>query len=84
MIVLHTDNFVRDLNELPTQVKKIFKKQEDIFVFNWKDTRLHTKKLKGASVFSFRVTRRYRVLFTLLDKDTAFFISIAHRKDIYE
>jgi len=85
MKILHTNTFSSELKELPLGVKKLYKKQEDLFVSNWKDSRLHTKRLRGdGSILSFRITRRYRVLFVFLDKETAIFNSIGHRKDIYE
>ena len=84
MIIIYTDNFRRDLKSLPISIRGILKRQEGIFLYDWKDSRLHTKKLKGTSAFSFRVTRKYRVLFVFLNKDTVFLTSIGHRKDIYE
>ena len=84
MRIFYSQRFDRDLIPLPTALKRIFKKQEDIFIENWKDPRLHTKKIIGSNLFSFRVTRKYRVLFNFSDKDSALFISIGHRKDIYE
>ena len=85
MKILHTNTFSSGLKELPLGAKKLYKKQEDLFVIDWKDPRLHTKKLQGGDpLFSFRITRRYRVLFVFLDKEMALFTSIGHRKDIYE
>ena len=85
MNIFHTDNFLDDFKPLPISIKKLYEKQEGLFLLNWKDHRLHIKKLKkNDSIFSFRITRRYRVLFTFANEDTAFFISIGHRKDIYD
>jgi len=84
MKIFHTDTFTSNLKNLPTSVKKLYKKQEGIFVSNWKDPRLHTKKLVGErGVFSFRITRRYRVLFIFTDSETSVFVSMGHRKAIY-
>ena len=46
---------------------------------------LHTKSLSGelAGVYSFRITREYRVLFKFLSPDEIFLIGIGDRKDIY-
>jgi len=85
MKIFHTDTFSSELKLLPLPVRKLYKKQESLFLLNWKDPRLHTKKLrKNNYIFSFRVTRRYRVLFLFRDERTVFFTSIGHRKDIYE
>ena len=61
-----------------------FWQQEDYFRKNWRDSRLHIKKLKDHPFpFSFRITRRYRVLFAFVGSDIALFGTIGHRKDSY-
>jgi len=83
MIIRKTKDFAEDLEKLSSQIKKLFQKQEAIFKENWLDPRLHTKRIKELpGVYSFRITRRYRVLFYFRD-DEAIFFSIGHRKDIY-
>ncbi len=83
MLIRKTDDFLREFAKLPIGVRKIFEKQELIFEKNWLDGRLHTKRLKELDgVYSFRVTRRYRVIFYFRN-DEAIFFSIGHRKDIY-
>jgi mRNA-degrading endonuclease RelE of RelBE toxin-antitoxin system len=85
MKIFQTDTFSKQLKKLPVAVRKLYQQQENLFTVDWKDSRLHTKKLQGgASVFSFRITSRYRVLFIFIDKETTLFTSIGHRKDIYE
>lgn len=46
---------------------------------------LHTKKLNGpfTGLFSFRLTRDWRVTFEFVDPKTVQLIDVAHRKDIY-
>jgi mRNA-degrading endonuclease RelE of RelBE toxin-antitoxin system len=84
MIIRKTENFLGHFSKLPKDVKNIYEKQEEIFSTNWLDSRLHSKRLKELNgVFSFRITRRYRVLFYFKNKEAIFF-SIGHRKDIYE
>lgn len=84
MVIIKTNDFLRELEELPSQIKKLFQKQELIFEDNWLDLRLHAKRIKELEgVYSFRITRRYRVLFYFREKEAIFF-SIGHRKDIYE
>ena len=83
MITHKTSSFLKTYKKLPQKIKKLFKKQESIFRETWLHPFLHTKKLEEmAGVFSFRVTREYRVLFYFRD-EVAIFFSIGHRKDIY-
>lgn len=50
------------------------------------DARLHTKQLSTPleGIFSFRITREYRVLFRFISEDTIFLMQVRHRKDIYK
>jgi len=85
MKISYANEFKKKINFLPARVKRIFQKQEKIFSENWKDPRLHIKKLRGYdNTFSFRITRQYRVLFSLTEDDLAFFVSAGHRKDVYD
>lgn len=83
MIIRETKDFKKDLGELPLEIKKLFQKQKIIFKENWLDSRLHIKRIKELpGVYSFRITRRYRVLFYFRDNEAIFF-KIGHRKEIY-
>jgi len=74
MKILFSQEFKKNFRKLPIQIQNLYHKQEEIFESNWKDSCLHTKKLRGDKItFSFRITRQYRVLFVTID----------HRKDIY-
>lgn len=84
MIVIHTANFDRLCGKLPKDVQRLFHIQEKRFLNNWRDVRLHTKKLHGLEeVFSFRVTRNWRVLFYFQNPTITIFFEIDNRKDIY-
>jgi len=84
MKTIYSHDFLKEFNSLPEQIKLLFRKQEAIFKNNWKDSRLKVKKLESQEpTFSFRVTRTYRVLFIPVKIDTALFLTIAHRKDVY-
>ena len=84
MNIIETEDFKKDFKDLPISVKKFFQKQKAIFKQNWLDSRLHTKIIKELpGVYSFRVTRRYRIIFYFRNDDAIFF-KIGHRKDIYE
>ncbi len=84
MTIFYTEIFSKTLGHLPVGIKRIFTKQQALFVKNWRDARLHTKKLSGMDLFSFRVTRNYRVLFKFSERNSVFFVSIGHRKNIYD
>ncbi len=78
------DSFERALIALPFDAQRLYIIQEDCFQKNWKDGRLHLKKIKGLPhTFSFRVTRRYRAFFYFQDPKTVIFFDIDHRKDSY-
>ncbi len=49
------------------------------------DTRLHTKPLSEpfAGIFSFRITRDWRITFHFVDQETIRLLEVKHRKDIY-
>ena len=84
MNIVKAESFLDKFGKLPNDIKEIYEKQESIFLVNWLDSRLHSKRIKELKgVFSFRITRRYRFLFYFINKEAIFF-SIGHRKDIYE
>lgn len=85
MNVVTTKDFDRALKKIPADARKLYQTQERRFQEDWRDPRLHVKKLHGlAGVFSFRVTRRYRVLFYFTkQEEKAVFFEIGHRKDVY-
>ncbi|OGZ44297.1 MAG: hypothetical protein A3J55_03300 [Candidatus Ryanbacteria bacterium RIFCSPHIGHO2_02_FULL_45_17b] len=84
MKVVYADEFVKQFHKLPQSIQHSFRVQERIFKKNWRDSRLHTKKLKGAlQMFSFRITRAYHALFMFVETHTVLFATIGHRKDIY-
>lgn len=84
MVIRETPDFLKDIVKLPREIKGVYLRQRQIFLENWLDTRLHLKRLKELSgVYSFRITRRYRVLF-YFHGEVAIFFKVGHRKNIYE
>ena len=75
MQIHYTTHFVKGFEKLPKKIKEYAIKQETLFKNNPQDSRLHVKSLKGRleGLFSFRVTRNYRVLFSKKDKDIYLF-----------
>ena len=83
MGVVETNDFKRSLRLAPLAVQRLYKIQRQRFAAHWLDPRLHVKRLQGLNdMCSFRVTRRYRVLFYVQDQKAIFF-DIDHRKDVY-
>lgn len=84
MNIIKTDDFEKAFKSLPKDAQRLYQTQEERFVENWRDPRLHIKKVRMLPfALSFRVTRRYRAFFYFKNADTAIFFEIDHRKDIY-
>src|SRR3989338_9651797 len=78
MIILYADEFSKQFFKLPKETQSVFRRQEIIFRKNWRDSRLHTKKLHGHSVlFSFRVTPITAYYFSLSPKIKCFLLRSA-------
>jgi len=86
MIIHYSSHFEKSFKALPKKIKEFAIQQEEIFRRNSQDPRLHVKALKGKlkGLFSFRVTRNYRVLFTWKDGENVLFYEIGDRKFIYD
>ena len=64
MEIIKTKNFDKSFHKLPQDILKLYFVQEDRFLVNWRDPRLHIKKVRSLDLaLSFRITRRYRVFF---------------------
>ena len=84
MKIIYADEFKKQFAKLPKSIQEKHAEQEIIFRNNWRDGRLHIKKLVDHSLtFSFRITRNYRVLFVFVEKDTVLFATIGNRRDVY-
>lgn len=85
MEVIKTDDFNRAFKKLPKEIQRLYTVQEKRFNKNWRDARLHIKKVRTIPLaLSFRVTRRYRVFFYFQNAEAAIFFDLDHRKDIYK
>ncbi len=84
MEIIPTDDFKRAFLKLPKEIQRLYGIQEDRFRADWRDPRLHVKKIKDLPyALSFRITRRYRVFFYFRDPEAAVLFDIDHRKDVY-
>jgi mRNA-degrading endonuclease RelE of RelBE toxin-antitoxin system len=85
MKIIYAREFQKEFRKLPPSIQKIYHQQEKLFRQNWRDRRLHVKKLKDHPLpFSFRITRNYRVIFAFVEEDTVLFATIGHRKEVYK
>lgn len=86
MEIIFEKDFVKSARGLPKETKRILGLQVEIFRKNQNDPRLHGKSLSGKlnGFYSFRVTRDYRVIYYFENKNTAVFIDVGNRKDIYK
>ncbi len=83
--LLYAREFTKSFSRLPASVKKSYKELEKLLAQDHTHPRLHLKKLKGEKfVFSFRITREYRALFTFIDDTSILLLTIGHRKDVYK
>ena len=84
MRIVRTASFERSLSKLPSAIQSAYVAQEERVQNDWRDARLHLKKLRGLDgVYSLRVTRSYRALFYFDAKGNAILFDIDDRKDIY-
>lgn len=60
------------------RLEKKFSKQINIFLLNPRHPSLHTELLepKSLRIYSFRIDRKYRVIFILINSDTAEIVDI--------
>ncbi len=83
-VILERD-FLKSAAELPKGIKKKLAKSIGVLEENPYSSLLHTKKLTGelTGLFSFRITRDWRVIFYFRDPETICVVDIGNRKDIY-
>lgn len=79
-----TGVFKKSFDGLPDTIQKEVMKLVGLLAIDYRDPRLHTKKLHGTRIeYSFRVRRDYRCIFCFENGSTILLLDIAHRKDIY-
>ena len=84
MRVIRTAEFDKSLDNLAANIRRLFFVQEHRLAADWKDPRLHLKKLNlPEAIYSFRVTRSYRALFYFSETGNIVLFDIDDRKDIY-
>lgn len=85
MEIIITSQFESEYNLLPKKIREKVKKQENIFRENPFHPSLHTEKLfpKSREIWSFRVDRKYRIIFKFLVKDKVLFLNTGPHDWIY-
>lgn len=82
--VFRSGDFSALYAKLPRSIQIICDTQLERLARDSDDPRLQRKKLKGHDgIYSFRVTRRYRVLFYSNQSGEIIVFEIDHRKDVY-
>ncbi|KKP33054.1 MAG: hypothetical protein A2312_01345 [Candidatus Staskawiczbacteria bacterium RIFOXYB2_FULL_32_9] len=86
MEIFVTEDFKKDYSCLPEEIKKKAKKQENIFKDNPFYPSLRTEKLvpESRQAWSFRVDKKYRVVFKFLGESRVVFIAIGPHDWIYK
>lgn len=86
MVIHYTKHFIKSFKAIPKKIQQMALDQESIFKLNPNDVRLHSKPLQGRlkGLYSFRITRNYRILFTWQTVKDVVFHEIGDRKWIYK
>ena len=84
--VRYSKRFVKFAQKLSHKDQERLADQIELLKENPFHSYLHTKPLSGpfAGLYSFRITRNFRVLFVFVDPDEIKLIDIGDRKDIYK
>lgn len=86
MEVFITEEFQQRYSCLSKQIQQKAEKQTEIFRGNPFYPSLHTEKLipKSKEVWSFRIDKRYRIIFRFLDKNKVIFLTVGPHGWIYK
>lgn len=85
MKITETVQFRKSYESLDKSIQKKTKKQFQLFLQNLFHPSLNTEKLqpKNKNIWSFRIDRNFRVIFTFLDQETILLLDIGPH-DIYK
>ncbi len=83
--IVHSDGFLRSAKRLPQSTREKLTRLPGIFGDNPFHPLLHTKKLGGefAGLYSFRITRDWRIIFQFMEHETIRLLRVGDRKDVY-
>ncbi|MDP2599933.1 MAG: type II toxin-antitoxin system mRNA interferase toxin, RelE/StbE family [Deltaproteobacteria bacterium] len=76
--IFQSSVFLRSLKKLPPELREEVKTKEAIFRKDRFHPHLKTHKLKGKyrDVWSFSITRKHRIVFKFIDKNTVLFVDV--------
>lgn len=85
MMLNYSDRFLKNARDLPKIQKRKLARLLEILQGNPYHPLLHTKPLAGelAGLYSFRITRDWRVIFRFESPTEIVLIDVGNRKDIY-
>ena len=80
-----TNEFISQYQKLPGSIQKRAEKQEAIFQENPFHPSLHTEKLepKGRQVWSFRIDKKYRIIFRFLSGKQVLLLAVGPHDWVY-
>lgn len=86
IVIIYGQQFLESARKLPEAKQKKLIKLVSVLQHNPFHPLLHAKSLAGelAGLYSFRITRDWRVIFQFIETDTIRLIEVGHRKDIYQ
>ncbi|MEK7542639.1 MAG: type II toxin-antitoxin system RelE/ParE family toxin [Patescibacteria group bacterium] len=85
LTVRYSDSFLKSARKLPKKQQEKLASLVELLSENPFDSQLHTKHLTGklSGLYSFRITRDWRVIFQFVSSLEVGLIDVANRKDIY-
>lgn len=85
LTLIASREFEEHYQNLPSAIQRKIEKQEALFIHNPFHSSLRTEKLspKHKGLWSFRVDKKYRVLFRFIDHDTALLLTVGLHDWIY-
>jgi len=83
--IRYSDHFLRAAGKIPKLQQKKLALLLELLGHNPFHPKLHTKHLTGqlSGLYSFRITRDWRVIFQFLSPKEIHLVDVANRKDIY-
>lgn len=83
--ISYSKHFLVSAGKIPNNQQKKLARLLMIIHENPYHPKLHLKPLRGelSGLYSFRITRDWRVIFQFISPDLILLINVSHRKDIY-
>ena len=85
MRIVYGSHFLVSAKKLPKHEQRKLAQLLEMFAANPFHPKFHTKHLVGklSGLYSFRITRDWRVIFQFLSSQEIQLIDVAHRREIY-